>query len=63
VDELITGLTVTANSVPLRSVVPILSSYKVNANAVYTFNVQNSYPLPAASIIKVVFPPSYTQAG
>lgn len=60
VDQLNTGLIMTATSVPLKSVIPTLSSYTVNAKTQYTFSLQNSFSLPIGSIVKITFPADYT---
>jgi hypothetical protein len=56
VDQLITGLTITATEVPLRSVSVTPTSYVVYANTTYTFLIQTSFDIPVSSIFKITFP-------
>ena len=56
VDELKTGVTVTATSVPLQSVTLTSDSSLVRAIANYTLEVQVANALPATSTLKVQIP-------
>lgn len=56
VDQLNSGFTVTATSVPLRSVQVNSSSPVVGALADYTVTVQNANMLPAGSVMRVKIP-------
>lgn len=56
VDQLATGLSISASERALRSVVLTLSSYVVYASATYTFAIQPTYSLPLGTVIKITFP-------
>ena len=47
----------------MKSVVFTSSSNIVNAKATYTFNIQPTYTLPTATVIKITFPSQLTEGG
>jgi hypothetical protein len=63
VDQLNSGLTVTATSVPLKSVIVTPTSLTVTAVTKYTFSVQSSYNIPSSSIIVLTFPTEVANGG
>lgn len=56
VDQLSSGMSITATEVPLRAVTVTPGSFMVNARTSYTFSIQSSYEIPTSSIVKAYFP-------
>jgi hypothetical protein len=63
VDQLLSGMTLQATEVPLKSVIVTPSSTTVYARTSYTFSIQSSYDIPSSSIIKITFPQQFPEGG
>lgn len=63
VDQLLTGMTISATEITMKSVIVSPASAIVYSKATYTFTMQPTYTLPVGTVIKVTFPQQINESG
>lgn len=63
VDQLLTGMTISATEITMKSVIVSPASDIVYSKATYTFTIQPTYTLPVGTVIKVTFPQQINEGG